>query len=142
MTNKYELLTGDCSRVGDRIVYRIRAFRDFGDIRREDLGGYIEKESALAHDGHAWVQDMVQVYGPNGRVGGNARIKGEAWVLGRVDGDAQICDLVVISEHEHVGGRTIVCGDEIVGGEARQPLEPALAAVSATAAIQFVRQTL
>jgi len=64
MTNKYELLTGDCSRVGDRIVYRIRAFRDFGDIRREDLGGYIEKESALAHDGHAWVQDMVQnVYG-------------------------------------------------------------------------------
>jgi hypothetical protein len=44
--------------------------------------------------------------------------------LGRVDGDAQICDLVVIAEDAHVGGRTIVCGDEIVGGEAWGPAQP------------------
>lgn len=58
------------------------------------------------------------MYGPNGSVGGNARIKGEAWVLGLVDGDAEICDLVVIAADAHVGGRTILCGDEIVRGEA------------------------
>jgi hypothetical protein len=127
MTKKYELLVGDCLRAGDRTVYRIRALRDFGDVKRGDLGGYIESESALAHDGDSWVQDVAQVYGPHGRVGGNARIKGEAWILGRVDGDAQICDLVVISEHAYVGGCTIVCGDEIVGGEARQALEPSQA---------------
>jgi hypothetical protein len=118
---KYELLAGDCISVGDRTIYRIRALRDFGDVRRGDLGGYVESESALAHEGDAWVQDAAQVYGPNGRVSGNARIKGEAWILGRVDGDAQICDLAVIAEHAHVGGRTIVCSDEIVRGEARLP---------------------
>jgi hypothetical protein len=78
--------------------------------------------------GNAWVQDAAQVYGQNARVSGNARIKGEAWVLGRVDGDAQICDLAVIAEHAHVGGRTVVCSDEIVSGEARRPPEPARSA--------------
>jgi hypothetical protein len=131
MEKKYELLIGDCLRAGDRTVYRIRALRNFGDIRRGDLGGYIENESSLAHDGEAWVQDAAQVYGPNGSVMDNARIRGEAWILGRVDGDAQICDLVVIGEGAHVGGRTILCGDDIVSGEVRRPLEPSHAAVSA-----------
>jgi hypothetical protein len=113
-------------------VYRIQALRDFGDVRRGDLGGYIESESALAHEGLSWVQDAAQVYGPNARVGGNARVKGEAWVLGQVDGDAQICDLAVIGEGAHVGGRTIVCSDEIVSGEARRP--PARSAATRGAA--------
>jgi hypothetical protein len=130
MTKKYELLAGDCLRAGARMVYRIRALRDFGDVRCGDLRRYVENESALAHDGEAWVQGAAQVYGPNARFGGNARIRGEVWVLGRVDSDAQIFDLVVISEHAHVGGRTIVCGDEIVRGDARESLEPSRAASS------------
>jgi hypothetical protein len=56
------------------------------------------------------------VYGPHGRVTGNARIRGEAWVLGRVDGDAEICDLVVVEAHAYIGGPTVLSGDEIVGG--------------------------
>jgi hypothetical protein len=142
MTKKYELLTGDCLRAGDRTVYRIRALRDFGDVRRGDLGGYIENESSLAHEGEAWVHDVAQVYGPNASVGGNARVKGEAWVLGRVDGDAEVCDLVVIAEDAHVSGSTIMCSDEIVRGEVWEPVEPSRTAVSATARSRFVRQTL
>ena len=130
MEKKYELLTGDCLRAGDRTVYRIRALRDFSDIRRGELGGYVENESALAQDGEAWVHDVAQVYGPNGSVMDNARVRGEAWVLGRVDGDAQICDLVVIGEDAHVGGHTILCGDEIVRGEDPQRLEPLRTVVS------------
>ena len=142
MTKKYELVADDCLRVGDRTVYRLRALRDFGDVKRGDLGGYVESESALSHSGDSWVQDVAQVYGPNGSVGGNARIKGEAWVLGRVDGDAEVCDLVVISEDAHVGGRTVLRGDEIVRGEAWAPEVPPRAAVSATVASRFDRQTL
>jgi hypothetical protein len=119
ISRKYELLAGDCIRLGDRTVYRIRALRDFSDVRRGDLGGYIEDESALAHEGEAWIQDAAQVYGPNARVSGDARVTGEAWVLGLVDGEAQICDLAVVAEHAQVGGRTIVCGDEVVRGEVR-----------------------
>jgi hypothetical protein len=79
------------------------------------------------------------VCGPNGSVGGNARIKGEAWVLGRVDGDAEICDLVVIAEDAHVGGRAVLCGDDIVRGEACDPRGPCRPTVSASAAAYFRR---
>jgi hypothetical protein len=133
MTKKYELLAGDFLKAGDRTVYRIRALRDFADVRRGDIGGYIENESALAHDGDAWVQDVAQVYGPHGRVTGNARIRGEAWVLGRVDGDAEICDLVVVEAHAYVGGRTVLSGDEIISG-ARPAMARRRAAAAATGA--------
>jgi hypothetical protein len=45
----------------------------------------------------------------------------------------------VIAEHAHVGGRTIVCGDDIISGE--EPLEPQRA-VSPTGAIQSGRPAL
>jgi hypothetical protein len=142
MEKKYELLVGDCLRAGDRTVYRIRALRDFADVRRGDLGGYIQSECSLSHSGDSWVQHVAQVYGPNGSVTGNARISGEAWVLGRVDDDAQICDLVVIGEGAHVGGRTILCGDEIIRGDAVEPLERRRAAAPPSVAMWSVRQTL
>jgi hypothetical protein len=64
MMKKYELLAEDCLIAGDRTVYRIRALRDFGDVRHGDLGGYIESEDNLCHAGDAWVYDAAQVYGP------------------------------------------------------------------------------
>jgi len=142
MEKKYELLADDCRRAGERTVYRIRALRDFADVRRGDLGGYIEREENLDHQGEAWVADVAQVYGPHGCVRDNGRVSGEAWVLGCVDGDAQICDLVVVSEGAHVGGRSIVCSDEIVGGNAPPPSEPSRAAISPSDAIRFGRKTL
>ena len=140
MEKKYELLEGDCLRAGERTVYRIRALKDFGDVRRGDLGGYVEGDENLDHQGEAWVGDVAQVYGPHGCVRGNGRVSGEAWVLGIVEDDAQICDLAVITEHAHVGGRTIVCADEIVRGE--EKLGPMRSEVSATTAMRVARPTL
>jgi len=142
MTKKYELLADEYLKAGDRILYRIRALRDFADVRRGDVGGYIESESVLAHDGDSWVQDVAQVYGPNARVGGNARISGEAWVLGQVDGDAEICDLVVIEEHAYVGGRTVLRGDEIVRGDPPRAMERRRANARASAASRIARLTI
>jgi hypothetical protein len=140
MEKKYELLEGDCLRAGERTIYRIRALRDFADVRRGDLGGYIESEKSLSHSGQAWVGDVAQVYGPRGCVRGNGRVSGEAWVLGLVEDEARVCDLVVVGEGAHVGGRTIVCADEIVRGE--EKLGPMRSEVSATTAMRVARHTL
>jgi hypothetical protein len=70
--------TGDSVQVGHRRLFRIQALRDFGQIRRGDVGGYIERESNLSHDGDSWVADVAQVYGPHGSVRGNGRVSGEA----------------------------------------------------------------
>ena len=93
MEKKYELLAGDCLRAGDRTVYRIRALRDFGDVRRGDLGGYVESEDNLSHSGESWVYDAAQIYGENGVVRGNGKARGCAWVMGVVEDSAVVDDL-------------------------------------------------
>jgi hypothetical protein len=122
MEKKYELLAGDCLRAADRTVYRIRALRDFGDVRRGDLGGYIESEDNLCHSGESWVYDSAQVYGDNAVVRDNGRVRGCAWVMGVVEDDAVVDDLAIVAEGARVGGREILLYDEI----ARPPLRPEL----------------
>ena len=87
MNRKYEF-TGETRNWIGRTLHRIRAVRDFGDVKAGDLGGWIEKESNLSHDGDAWVygdamvSDDAEVSG-NAMVYGNARISGNAEVYGR-----------------------------------------------------------
>ena len=54
---KYEILKDDKNTIEyeDRILHRIRAIRDFSNVKTGDLGGYIEKESNLSHDGNCWI---------------------------------------------------------------------------------------
>ncbi|WP_375673902.1 hypothetical protein [Bartonella sp. TS82HLJMH] len=59
---KYEL-TDETIEVGRKTLRRIRALRDLGDVKKGDLGGYIEKEDNLSHDGNCWVSDDAKVYG-------------------------------------------------------------------------------
>ena len=63
---KYELTANQINITGTTL-YQIRAIRDFGGIKRGDIGGYIQSENNLSHNGNAWV------YG-NARVRGNARV--------------------------------------------------------------------
>ena len=41
---KYELLKDDYIKVGERTVYRIKALKDFGNVKKGDLGGYIANQ--------------------------------------------------------------------------------------------------
>src|SRR6056300_436365 len=76
---------------------RIKALRDFGDVKKGDLGGYIESEENLSHDGDAWVYGNAWVYGDawvygNARVSDNALVYEDAWVYGnaKVYGNAEV----------------------------------------------------
>ena len=50
---KYEL-TDETIDVDGHILHRIKAIRDFDNVKVGELGGYIEKESNLSHNGK-WV---------------------------------------------------------------------------------------
>jgi len=57
-------------------LFQIKAEMSFGNVRKGDLGGWIEKEENLAQvSGNAWV------YG-NAWVSGDAQVSGDAWVYG------------------------------------------------------------
>ena len=82
---KYEL-TDEAITIEDGVkLHRIRAMRDFNDIRQGDLGGFIEVENNLSHDGCSWVSGGAWVSG-NARVFGNAWVYGGAWGSGNARG--------------------------------------------------------
>lgn len=75
MEKKYELGKEKC--FGGAKLRRVVALRDFGDVKKGDIGGWIESEHNLSHNGNCWVDDDARVSG-NARVFGNALVSGKA----------------------------------------------------------------
>ena len=61
-------------------LHRIRATVAFGIVEVGDLGGWIEKEENLSHEGKAWVWGNAEVCG-DAEVWGNAKVCGDAEVF-------------------------------------------------------------
>lgn len=61
-------------------LHRIRAVAEFGLVKVGDLGGWIEKEENLSHEGKAWVCGNAEVCG-NAKVCGNAEVFSARHVL-------------------------------------------------------------
>ena len=91
MNRKYEF-TGETRNWVGRTLHRIRAVRDFGDVKTGDLGGWIEKESNLSHAGDAWVRC-------------NALVCGSAVV----SNSAVVCGSAVVRDSAVVGDSAVVC---------------------------------
>lgn len=109
---KYRLLTNDTKKVACRTLYRIQALRNvFDDVAEGDLGGYIEKEANLSHEGECWVYDEAQVYG-------DAVVTGDASVCNNaeVGGHAVITDTACVGDSARVYGYAKICGNADVFG--------------------------
>ena len=110
MEKKYKL-TEETINVGGTALYRIEALRDFGDVKKGDKGGFIEKEDNLSQSDNCWVYgnakvcDKAMVYNnakvydnvmvfDNAMVYGNAKVSGNALVYGNgvVHDNAVVCD--------------------------------------------------
>lgn len=91
MEKKY-ILTDETIEVYGNTLHRIKAIKDFGDVKSGDLGGFIEKEENLSHGDLCWVCGYAKVYG-DAKVCGNALVYGDAEVSGNalVYGYAKVC---------------------------------------------------
>ncbi len=103
---KYEF-TGEYIIKGNKMLQRIRALRSFKGVECGDLGGYIESERNLSHDGNAWVGNDAEVYG-FGQVTGN----------GLVAGKAEVCDHAIVRGNARVTGKSMIGGSITVQGDA------------------------
>ena len=100
---KYEF-TGETKVNDDGVtLHRIRALRDFGNVKKGDLGGWIEKEENLSHEGSCWVYDDAEVYG-SARVYENARVYNDS----EISGSAQVYGSARVYEYAHVFGKAQV----------------------------------
>ena len=80
---KYEF-TGETKRVElwnrTATLHRIKATVEFGFVKVGELGGWIEKEENLSHEGKAWVCGDAEVC-DDANVWGNAKVCGDAEVF-------------------------------------------------------------
>ena len=91
MDKKYKLLQDNTISIGGTTLYRIQALRDTGDVKAGDLGGYIQSEDNLSHDGNAWVYDH-----------------------GTVRGNGTVCDNGVVCDNGIVWGNGVVWGNALI----------------------------
>ena len=101
---KYEF-TGETIDFKGRTLYRIRALRDFGSVKRGDLGGYIETVENLGLDDTSWVADEAKAF-DNARVMDGALLSGNAIIKdgAKLFGNASAFEDVEISGKSHVFG--------------------------------------
>jgi len=79
---KYEL-TNETISFENRKLFRIRALKDFGNVKAGDLGGYVESENNLSQEDNCWIYENARVYGNaevsnDDIVSGNARVYDDA----------------------------------------------------------------
>lgn len=111
-------------------VYRIKALKSFGDVKKGDIGGFVDDEDNLSHEGNCWIYGDAAVYGggclydnacvsDNVRVFGNAELFDDARASGNariydesiVRGNSQISGDVQIYHEAHVSGNACISGD-------------------------------
>ena len=107
MERKYKL-TDECMQYEGHKLYRIQSLRSFSNVKEGELGGYIESEDNLSHDGMCWVYEEAKVFG-------NAEVRGNA----EVSGDAKVFDHAYVLGNAEVRGEAKVYGKAEVSGDAK-----------------------
>jgi carbonic anhydrase/acetyltransferase-like protein (isoleucine patch superfamily) len=124
MEKKFVLTEETCS-IDNRTLYRIKAIKNFNNIKKGELGGFVEKEDNLSQEGICWIYDDACVYDDAGVFGkasihGNARIWGHAIIQGNVSisGNAQVYGCAYITGNANIFNNAHVCGDAYIYDDA------------------------
>ncbi|MFT0547011.1 hypothetical protein ACMHYO_11820 [Allopusillimonas ginsengisoli] len=122
MSKKFELVYGDVNdAIPGFVLTRIRALVDIPlhRVKAGDLGGFVESEGNLSHDGQAWIGGGASVY-EQGRVQDNALAAGSSMVFGnaRLGGSARIYDYAQMSGQARLYGQARMSGSACMTDDA------------------------
>lgn len=123
---KYELLETHSIDDGFDKLFRIRALRSFGDVKEGQLGGYVESELNLSHEGDSWVYYWAKVK-DNAKVIDNAKVRNSARVIhdAVISGNAVVYDEAsvefnaVVKDNAQVYGNARITGNSEISGNAK-----------------------
>ena len=104
MNKKYEL-TDEIINYNNRKLYKIKALKDFSDVKKGDLGGYVENENNLSQDGYCWIYNNAKVY-DDAKVYDNARVYDNAVIFD----DAKVYDYAKVFGNAKIYGHAVISG--------------------------------
>ena len=107
---KYEL-SNEKEEHYEYTIYRVRALRDFGDVKKGDLGGFIEDEFNLSQEGDCWLYGDSTCVKDHAVVSGNVKIYDGTTITGdaKVSGNISIYDSS-ISDNISISGKGVIKG--------------------------------
>ena len=106
MDKKYKILPETKRKLANgRIVFRIQALKTFHNIRKGDIGGWIESEKNLSQKGSCWVYD-------NAIVTHSAKVKDDA----KIQDDAMVAENALICENAIIRNNAVVHDSAFVFG--------------------------
>ena len=119
LDKKYEIVKGNNKLFNGIEYFRIRALKDFYDVRKGDFGGYIESEDNLSQEGNCWIYDDSEVFGTT-HISGNTKVINKSKI--RTKGEIVIND-GIIDNTSILDDASIKCDyasfcDTIISGEA------------------------
>ena len=94
---KYKILEYNYILYLGKKLYRIQALKDFSNVQKGDIGGYVESYDNLSQEGNCWIFENAKVYG-NASVYEDAQIYENAQIYG----NAKVCQNAVVSEKQHI----------------------------------------
>lgn len=117
LNTKYEFAAS--KKINGVQMNQIRALKSFGNVKKGDLGGWIQAENNLDWDDNCWVYGSGLVYG-GGSVADNAKVEQFAEVFGSasVGGQAVISGEAEVFENSKVWGNCQIYGSAVVKGKA------------------------
>ena len=74
---KYELIKEGKDYFAEREIFRIRALKDFGNVKAGDIGGWVCSYNNLSQEGDCWIYDNAKCL-DNSRVYDNAKMFGNS----------------------------------------------------------------
>lgn len=110
---KYKILEDNYILYLGKKLYRIQALKDFSNVKKGDIGGYIESYDNLSQHGNSWIYNDAKVYG-NARVYENACVYESA----QISGNAEVFENAKVFRSARVSGNAEVFENAKIFGSA------------------------
>ena len=125
---KYEILMGEENTIEfeGRTLHRIRALKDFKEVKKGELGGFVEKGSNLSQEGGCWIYDDAKamddsrIYN-NSKMYGNSRIydNSKMYDNSRMYGESVMYNNSAMHNNSEIYGNSIMYDDSEMYGYSR-----------------------
>ena len=123
---KYEILIDEENTIEfkGRILHRIRALKDFGDVKKGDIGGYVQSEHNLSHDGNCWIYDDAKCM-DDSRMYNNSTMFDNSIMFdnSRMFDNSMVYDNSIMLDNSEMFGNSILKNNDKLYGKINKPFK-------------------
>ena len=114
---KYELIKGSKTRFLEREIYRIRALKDFNNVKAGDIGGWVCSENNLSQEGDCWIYNEAKCL-DEARMFNNARMYDTSSMFdnARMYHYARMYDNTMMYDNARMYDNAVMCDNSIMFG--------------------------